>query len=184
MAKYITLDILQVFKDKIDEKINKTKVDKSELSTVATSGSYNDLSDKPTIPTVNNATLTIQKNGTNVTTFTANSATDATANISVPTKTSELTNDSGFTTNSGTVTTTGTMTSGHVVVSNGGTVIKDSGFTIGKSVPSDAKFTDTVYTHPTTSGNKHIPSGGSSGQILRWSADGTATWGSDNNTTY
>lgn len=44
--------------------------------------------------------------------------------------------------------------------------------------------TNTVYTHPTTSGNKHIPSGGASGQILRWSADGTAVWGSDNNTTY
>lgn len=43
---------------------------------------------------------------------------------------------------------------------------------------------NTVYTHPTTSGNKHIPSGGSSGQILRWSADGTAVWGADNNTTY
>ncbi len=41
-----------------------------------------------------------------------------------------------------------------------------------------------VYSHPTSSGNKHIPSGGSSGQILRWSADGTAAWGADNNTTY
>ena len=41
---------------------------------------------------------------------------------------------------------------------------------------------DTVYTHPTTSGNRHIPSGGSSGQILRWSEDGTAAWGSENNT--
>lgn len=40
------------------------------------------------------------------------------------------------------------------------------------------------YTHPASSGNKHIPSGGSSGQILRWSADGTAAWGADNNTTY
>ena len=40
------------------------------------------------------------------------------------------------------------------------------------------------YTHPTTSGNKHIPAGGASGQILRWSADGTAVWGADNNTTY
>lgn len=40
------------------------------------------------------------------------------------------------------------------------------------------------YTHPTTAGNKHIPAGGSSGQILRWSADGTAVWGADNNTTY
>lgn len=44
--------------------------------------------------------------------------------------------------------------------------------------------TNTVYTHPTSSGNKHIPSGGSSGQILRWSANGTAVWGNDNNTTY
>lgn len=40
------------------------------------------------------------------------------------------------------------------------------------------------YSHPTSSGNKHIPSGGASGQILRWSSDGTAAWGSDNNTTY
>lgn len=38
----------------------------------------------------------------------------------------------------------------HVVVFDGssGTRIKDSGFTIGKSVPADAVFTDTVYTHP------------------------------------
>lgn len=40
------------------------------------------------------------------------------------------------------------------------------------------------YTHPITAGNKHIPAGGSSGQILRWSSSGTATWGADNNTTY
>ena len=40
------------------------------------------------------------------------------------------------------------------------------------------------YVHPTTSGNKHIPSGGTSGQVLKWSADGTATWANDNNTTY
>lgn len=43
------------------------------------------ISDFPIIPTVNNATLTIQKNGTNVATFTANSSTNATANITVPT---------------------------------------------------------------------------------------------------
>lgn len=51
-----------------------------------------------------------------------------------------------------------------------------NGHTVNSDVPANAKFTDTVYTHPTTSGNKHIPSGGSSGQILKWSADGTATW--------
>ena len=70
--------------------------DKPTFATVATSGSYNDLSNKPTIPTVNNATLTIQQNGTTVDTFTANSSTDKTVNITVPTKTSDLTNDSGF----------------------------------------------------------------------------------------
>lgn len=40
------------------------------------------------------------------------------------------------------------------------------------------------YTHPATSGNKHIPVGGASGNILRWSADGTASWGVDNDTIY
>lgn len=66
------------------------------LATVATSGSYTDLSDKPIIPTVNNATLTIQKNGTTVKTFTANASSNVTCNITVPTKTSDLTNDSSF----------------------------------------------------------------------------------------
>lgn len=76
----------------------------TDLKAVAFSGSYNDLSDKPTIPTVNNATLTIQKNGTTVKTFTANASSNVTANITVPTNVSELTNDSGYTTNIGTVT--------------------------------------------------------------------------------
>lgn len=40
----------------------------------------------------------------------------------------------------------------HVAVYDGSTgkLIKDSGFTIGASVPADAKFTDTVYTHPSS----------------------------------
>ena len=94
----------------------------SGLSTVATSGSYDDLKDKPTIPTVNNATLTIQKNGTNVATFTANSASAATANITVPTKTSELTNDSSFATttqvNARVATAQGTDNANDVMVVN------------------------------------------------------------------
>jgi hypothetical protein len=53
----------------------------SDLSTVATSGDYDDLIDKPTIPTVNDGTLTIQLNGTTEQTFTANSSSDKTANI-------------------------------------------------------------------------------------------------------
>lgn len=52
----------------------------------------------------NNGTLTIQKNGTTVATFGANQSSSVTANITVPTKVSDLTNDSGYTTNKGTVT--------------------------------------------------------------------------------
>jgi hypothetical protein len=37
---------------------------------------------------------------------------------------------------------------------------------------------DTVYTHPVTAGNKHIPSGGSARQVLTYSAPGTAVWSS------
>ena len=42
--------------------------------------------------------MTIQKNGANVATFGANQSENATANISVPTKTSQLENDSNFAT--------------------------------------------------------------------------------------
>lgn len=62
----------------------------SGLAKVATSGSYNDLTNKPTIPDVSgfaltsdihDGILTIQQNGTNVVTFGANQSTNATANI-------------------------------------------------------------------------------------------------------
>lgn len=82
----------------------------------------------------------------------------------------------------GSLTATGSATKGMYIDSSG--TAKAMTYSVNKDVPSNAKFTDTVYTHPTTAGNKHIPSGGSSGQILRWSADGTAVWGADNNTTY
>ena len=54
------------------------------------------LPDTTTIPVVNNAKLTIQQNGTEVGNFTANSAVDTTVNITVPTKLSELEDDSSF----------------------------------------------------------------------------------------
>lgn len=96
---------------------------------------------------------------------------------------------------------------------NGGNSTTVNGHSVNSDVPAGAKFTDTTYSvatassnglmtaadkaklngiasnannysHPTSAGNKHIPAGGSAGQILRWSADGTATWDVDNNTTY
>jgi len=35
---------------------------------------------------------------------------------------------------------------------------------------------DTVYTHPTTAGNIHLPAGGASGNFLKWSSAGTGKW--------
>ena len=81
--------------DAIDE-LSSEKADSSSLATVATSGDYDDLINKPTIPTVNDATLTIQKNGSDVATFTANASSNVVANVTVPTTTSELTNNSDF----------------------------------------------------------------------------------------
>ena len=66
-------------------------------------------------PTVNNGTLTIQKNGSNVQTFTANQSTNVTANIVVPTKTSDITNDSGFITSSGTVAKANQLTTARTI---------------------------------------------------------------------
>ena len=119
-----------------DNKINGLIDEFDSLAGVATTGSYNDLTNKPTIPdaqvqsnwnetdtsskayiknkptipTVNNATLTIQKNGTTVKTFTANASSNVTCNITVPTDTQDLTNGAGYTTNTGTVTSVNGVT--------------------------------------------------------------------------
>lgn len=61
-----------------------------DLCTVATTGKYCDLTWQPTIW---NATLTIQRNGTCVNSITMNATSNVTANISVPTKTSDISND-------------------------------------------------------------------------------------------
>ena len=48
------------------------------------------IKNKPTIPTVNDATLTVQKNGTTVDTFTANASQNKTINITVPTSAADV----------------------------------------------------------------------------------------------
>ena len=75
----------------------------------------------------------------------------------------------------------GAVTSAHKISGTGATTVTTD--TSGNIIINSTD-TNTTYTHPTTSGNKHIPSGGSSGQVLKWCEDGTATWGTDNNTTY
>lgn len=54
------------------------KANTADLSKVATSGSYSDLSNKPTIPTVGNGTITITQNGTTKGSFTTNQASNVT----------------------------------------------------------------------------------------------------------
>lgn len=78
------------------ENIDNIKQDKLKAGTNITISSDNTISASQ--PTVNNGTLTIQKNGTNVTTFTANQSSNATANITVPTTVAELSDASTYVT--------------------------------------------------------------------------------------
>lgn len=64
-----------------------TAVQPSNLATVATTGAYSDLSGAPTVGA---ATITIQKNGTQVDSFSANATADKIINITVPTTASDV----------------------------------------------------------------------------------------------
>lgn len=187
---------------------------KSKLSTVAVSGSYNDLSNKPTI---GNATITINQAGTKKGSFTLNQTGNATieltdnntdtkvTNTLATTTKAYVTGTTSATTNTGTqvfdtnvyldavagqlvastfrgslngnadtATKLGTSTIGGTakpiyldggtakacssnvgsatqpVYMNGGTITKCA-YTLEKSVPSDAEFTDTTYGTATSS---------------------------------
>ena len=108
------------------------------LADVAASGSYNDLTDKPVIPTVNDATLTIKKNGSTVATFSANSATDKVADIAVPTKGSDIQNDLGWITSSALPT-----------VGNGTITIKRNSSTVGSFTTNQSGHTAIDISVPT-----------------------------------
>ena len=62
----------------------------------ATDGSA-EILNKPTVPpAANDATLTLQQNGTLIGTFTSNASSDTTLNVTVPTVTDQLANDIGY----------------------------------------------------------------------------------------
>ena len=66
------------------------------------------------------------------------------------------------------------------MTANGGNSATVNGHTVNSDVPSGAKFTDTVYTHPTGDGNKHIPANGTTNNGKYLKATGTAgsyQWG-------
>ena len=92
-------NIWGVLSDQIDlqNSLNK-KVNNSDISTVATSGSYNDLLNKPELSTVaTSGSYTDLINKPNLATVaTSGSYNDLTNKPTIPTKTSDLTNDSNF----------------------------------------------------------------------------------------
>lgn len=79
---------LQAAKDYTDEHsgqggVSQEYVDQQDAATLQSAKDYVD-TEIADVPAPNDATLTIQKNGTTVQTFTADSATNKTANITVP----------------------------------------------------------------------------------------------------
>jgi hypothetical protein len=92
------------------------------------SGDYDDLTNKPTIPTVNNAKITIGKNGSKVDEFTVNASTNKVIDIPVPTDTSDLTNGANFITSSyHDSSKQDTLTSGTNIKTVNGTTLLGSG---------------------------------------------------------
>ena len=171
------------------------------LATVATSGSYNDLSNKPEIPTLPTLSAIATSGDYNDLINKPIFSTVATSG-----KYSDLTGRPTFATvatsgsyndliNKPTIPTVPTLAA---VAKSGNYNDLSNKPTIPNlpSLPTTAGTTkylredgtwvvppNTVYTHPTTAGNKHIPAGGAAGQVLKYSAAGTATWGSDTATT-
>lgn len=150
-----------------------TAVQPWDLATVATSWDYDDLLDKPTIW---NATLTIQKNGTNVQTFTANATSNATANISVPTDTSDLTNGAWFITSSAVKDWTLTIQKNWTTIDTF-SANSASNKTVNVTVPtavtdlSDASNYQTVWnlvTNLTSPDDTHYPSAKAVSDALSW----------------
>ena len=118
--------------------------------------------------------LTIQKNGTSLGTYTPNSAAK-TINVTVPTKLSELSNDSGYTKNTGTVTSvaisvpTGLSVSGSPITTNGTIAIAIAS---GYSIPTTAKQTawDGAVSAKHTHSNKSVLDGISSTKVSHWNS--------------
>ena len=137
------------------------KLSSADVGAAALSNNYNDLDNLPTIPTVNDATLTIQKNGVDVQTFTANSSSNVTCNITVPTKTSDLTNDSNF-----------------VDTSNSAVA---SGITSTKVTNYDTHIADTDI-HVTTADKNRWNNGVSQSYVFRYSSTALVASSTNSNT--
>lgn len=125
MAEYLSYDGLQKYDELIKAQIPK-KVSDLTNDIVFPVTSVNDQTGDVhlNIPAAaNNGTLTIQKNGTTVATFSADQSESVTANINIPTKLSDLTNDA-------------------IAVNDGILTIKKNGVTLGTFTANQGGPTD------------------------------------------
>jgi hypothetical protein len=125
---------------------------------------------------VGNGTLTVQGTGAlgGSGTFTANQSGNATISISHDDTSSQSSSNNSGRTYIQDVTldayghVTGLATATETVVNT------DTNTTY--SAGSGLNLSGTTFSHPTGNGNNHIPSGGSTDQILKYSSAGTAQW--------
>lgn len=122
--------------------------------------------------------LTIQKNGANLGTYNPKSKA-ATINVTVPTKISELSNDSGYTNNIGTVTSIGLtlptgLTCSTKSITTSGTFAVS--FASGYSIPTTTKQTswDSAVSVKHSHSNKSVLDGISSAKVTHW--DSAYNW--------
>lgn len=122
--------------------------------------------------------LTIQNNGTSVGSYTPNSKA-ATINIAIPTKVSQLTNDSGYTKNTGTVTSVGLLVPTGLAITNSPITTKgviNIAFAEGYSIPTIVKQTswDGAVSVKHTHTNKTVLDSISSSKVTNW--DNVYNW--------
>ena len=125
---------------------------------------------------VGNGTLTVQGTGAlgGSGTFTANQSGNATISISHDDTSSQSSSNNSGRTYIQDVTLD---TYGHVTgLSTATETVVNTDTNTTYSAGSGLNLSGTTFSHPTGNGNNHIPSGGSSGQILQYSSAGTAQW--------
>ena len=104
--------------------------------------------------TIQDGKLILKVNGTEVGTFTANSSTDKTVNITVPTKVSELTNDSKFLKENGTYVKNLSLGNGNITITYGNGTSDTQEFDANSAIlDGNGDEISTTYQKKLTAGN-------------------------------
>lgn len=143
------------------------KANSADLATVATSGDYDDLSNKPSIPT-------------NTSDLNNNSGFVTLNDFDIPSKTSDLTNDSGFITSSDVPTSTSDLINDSNFVDTSNPAVS-SGITATKVTSYDSHIADTDI-HVTTADKTKWNNGVSQSYVFRYSSTALVASSTNSNT--